>query len=267
MHWEWREGKDLTYLTIPKWEEAGVQIAFSSRLGGVSKAPFHSLNLGLHVGDDPQSVLENRRLWLEELQAGWSDVIVGQQVHGNQVAWVGEQAAGCGVRDLKTAVPGLDGLATKSNIALMAFFADCVPVFFYHPVIKAVGLAHAGWRGTTGKVSLGMLERFAEAGGRPEECWVALGPSIGPCCYEVDEKVAGIFRTSFVNTGFLQPSVKGHYHLDLWEANCLVLEEAGVKKENIACSALCTACKDKLFFSHRRDGALTGRMAGWIKLC
>ena len=265
MCWEWNHG-DLPYLYLPDWQERGVQTGFSSRNGGVSQGAYSSLNLGLHVGDSQEDVLRNRERWFSQFGAAWSDVVVGEQVHSSRVVWVGQNDAGRGANSLETSVPQVDGLLTRSSLGLLAFFADCVPLFFYHPVLEAVGIAHAGWKGTVGKIALRMVEALAEQGGRPEDLWVALGPSIGACCYEVDEPLAERFRADFTEISFLRPTRPGHYSLDLWQANQIVLREAGVPDAQISVAGLCTACHQDSFFSHRRDGIPTGRMAAWIRL-
>ena len=265
MSWRWRENGSLTFLTIPKWQAEGIDMGFSTRVGGVSQVPYDTLDLGLHVGDNPASVLENRRRWLNLWGVSWSEGVVGEQVHGTNVLWVNKENGGQGIRESRTAIPAVDGLVTQSKIGLMAFFADCVPLFFYYPELKAVGIAHAGWKGTAQKIGQKVIERFEEAGGRTEEAWVAIGPSIGPCCYSVDERVAVQFRANFGETPFLQRQEDGHYLLDLWEANRILLQEKGVRPENIEVASICTADNPEWFFSHRRDGARTGRMAGWIR--
>lgn len=265
MKWEWHRKGNLTYFTIPKWQDKGIDVAFSSRVGGVSQVPYDTFNLGLHVGDDPAAVMENRRHWIGHWQVPWSKVVVGEQVHGTDVLWVNETDGGRGFQELESAIPAVDGLLTQSALGLMAFFADCVPLFFYYPDLKAVGIAHAGWKGTAQRIGQKVMERFEEIGGRPENAWVAIGPSIGPCCYIVDERVAEQFRLNYDKTPFLRPQEDGHYLLDLWEANRRIFLEKGVCPDNIAVAATCTADNPEWFFSHRRDGARTGRMAGWIR--
>lgn len=264
MGWQWNRGT-LPYLYLPKWKARGVETGFSSRHGGVSSGAYSSLNLGLHVGDSTENVLKNRERWFAQFGADWADVAIGEQVHSSRVLWVEKDAGGRGARSLDTALPQVDGLLTQSGLGLMAFFADCVPIFFYHPGLEAVGIAHAGWKGTVGKIPLRMLEALAERGGRPEQTWVALGPSIGACCYEVDESLAERFRSNFAQTSFLVPTRPGHYRLDLWQANQMTLREAGVPDAQISMAGLCTACHQDSFFSHRRDGIPTGRMAAWIR--
>jgi len=266
MSWEWQKKGSSNYLTLPKWQAEGVDLGFSTRVGGVSQVPYDTFNLGLHVGDDPTAVLENRKRWLDQWEVPWSRVAVGEQVHGTNVFWVGEKDGGRGIRELETAIPAVDGLVTQSAVGLMSFFADCVPLFFYFPDIRAVGIAHAGWKGTVHKIGQKVLECLEKAGGRTENAWVAIGPSIGPCCYFVDESVAAKFRANFGETPFLSRQEDEHYLLDLWEANRTTLLEKGVRPENIEVVATCTADNPEWFFSHRRDGPHTGRMAGWIRL-
>ena len=265
MSWKWHKRGSLTYLTIPKWQAEGIDLGFSTRVGGASQVPYDSLNLGLHVGDDPTAVLENREYWLDQWGGSFSRVAVGEQVHGTNVLWVNEEDGGRGSRELETAIPATDGLVTQSAVGLMAFFADCVPLFFYYPDLEAIGIAHAGWKGTAHKIGHKVLECFEKAGGRTEDAWVAIGPSIGPCCYSVDERVAAQFRENYPETPFLHRQEDGHYLLDLWEANKTLLLEKGVRPENIEVASTCTADNPEWFFSHRRDGARTGRMAGWIR--
>jgi len=266
MSWKWQINESLPYLTVPRWQTEGIDLGFSTRVGGVSRVNYNTLNLGFHVGDDPTAVLENRKRWLDQWGVPWSGVAVGEQVHGTNVLWVKEEDGGRGIREVETSIPATDGLLTKSAISLMAFFADCVPLFFYYPNLKAVGIAHAGWKGTAHKIGQKVLERFEEAGGRTEDAWVAIGPSIGPCCYSVDESVAAQFRANFRETPFLHTQGGGHYLLDLWEANRMMLLEKGVRPENIDVASICTADNPEWFYSHRRDGSKTGRMAGWIGL-
>ncbi len=264
MSWKWHKSENLPYLTVPRWQAEGIDLGFSTRVGGVSRVPYDSLNLGLHVGDDPTAVLENRKRWLAQWGVPCSRVAVGEQVHGTNVLWVKEEDGGRGIGEVETLIPAVDGLVTQSGISLMAFFADCVPLFFYYPDIKSVGIAHAGWKGTAHKIGQKVLRSFEEAGGCTEDAWVAIGPSIGPCCYSVDEIVAEQFRVNYRETPFLHTQGDGHYLLDLWEANRMLLLESGVRSENIDVASICTADNPEWFFSHRRDGARTGRMTGWI---
>lgn len=266
MGWEWRQGKTLSYLTIPQWEEQGIEVGFSSRAGGMSRVPFSSLNLGFHVGDEPDDVLANRSLWKSEWDAGWADFTLGEQVHGHQVIWCDHSAGGRGSQNLTEVLPGVDGLLTDTDLGLMALYADCVPLFFYDFQLNAVAIAHAGWRGTGQKIAKVILDAFRQKGGSAEKTWVGIGPAIGSCCYQVDEGVARLLENSLGHGPWMMDDEgdPGHFKINLVSANREILLQEGVNDRLIWQADLCTACHADHFFSYRRDGK-TGRMAGWIK--
>lgn len=268
MQWQWQKGNKLTYLTIPKWSQLGVEIAFSSRHGGISANPYASLNLGLHVGDEPEKVIKNREIFLSEFGLSLQSCILPQQVHGIKVSEVSNKELGLGMGEQSSAIPSCDGLITKEQIGLLSLYADCVPLYFYSPKAEIVGLAHAGWKGTANQIVNNVLTQIKQAGGASADCHVAIGPCIGPCCYEVGEDVAayflrGDFSVKNENSPILKQIGDRKYQLDLAKANYNLLLKAGVKAENISLANLCTACNPELFFSYRRDGN-TGRMASFI---
>lgn len=247
-----------------------VQAVFS-RHGGVSAAPWASLNTSLSVGDDPAAVAENRRRMAVALD--WEDAITQgtHQVHGSKVALVvgsGETpgAAGGAVASVVAAGAGLpeaDALITQTRgVALTLRYADCVPVLLYDPVHEAVGLAHAGWRGTAEAVAAATVRAMEQAfGSRPGELLAGIGPSIGPCCYEVSRGLVDIFRPRFTWWHEVVDDRRGRLCLDLWQANARQLLDAGVRDENLESAGLCTACHTKDWFSHRAEGGRTGRFA------
>lgn len=242
--------------------------AISTRLGGESKSPYLSLNLGLHTGDDLNVVQQNRKLFCQAVGMDYNKVVTAEQIHGANVVAVGAQHAGKGVNDFATAIKGTDALITNEpDLSLMLFFADCVPVLILDPIRKAIGLCHAGWKGTVAKIAQKtILAMQSEYGTRPEDCLVGIAPSIGPCCYEVDSQVANQFKEQFVNwTDMLQPC-QSKWKLNLWLANQQQLSEIGVKDQNIIISKVCTACNKDLFFSYRAEQGITGRIAAAISL-
>jgi hypothetical protein len=168
----------------------------------------------------------------------------------------------------QTAIPDTDALITaEQGIPLMLFFADCVPVLIFDPVGKAVAAVHAGWKGTVASIGqkavLAMQERF---GTRPEDCLAAIGPSIGPCCYEVDQPVVEALEQAFPWWEDLIIPRGERWMLDLWEANRRQLEAIGVHKRNIEISGVCTSCNTELFYSHRAEKGKTGRFGAIISL-
>lgn len=247
------------------WASLDVIHAISDRHGGVSAPPYGSLNLGLHVGDDEQAVLENRRRFAHALNVDADALVVGEQVHGTTVAVVTAEQRGRGAMDRANALPGVDALVTDvPGVVLFGLFADCVPVLLYDPRRRVVGLAHAGWKGTVGRIAQRTVRMLADAfGTRPADCHAAIGPAIGPCCFEVGEEVADRFRAA--NPELVLESTD-RPRVDLWEANACQLREAGIAPERISVARLCTRCLQAVFFSHRGDGGRTGRMAAAIGL-
>lgn len=249
---------------------APVIAAFTTRKGGVSQGEFAQCNLGLAVGDEPAAVVENRRRALLAVGLELSTMVAAQQVHGDRVARVGRGEAGRGALARETAIPDVDALITdESGLTLIIGCADCVPVYLVDPDRSAIGLAHAGWRGTVGKIAAKTVTAMTEDfGSRPGRLLAAIGPSIGPCCYEVDETVAGPLREAFPEDWprLLTAGRPGHWRADLWTANRVALLQAGLGEDRIRAASLCTACYPKTFFSHRASGGHTGRMAAILAL-
>jgi YfiH family protein len=234
---------------------------FTTRRGGVSRAPFDALNLGGRVGDDRAAVDENWRRLRAETDLEFARVL---QVHGDRVVAAGAPGA--------PAVEADGVLATAPGVAACVSVADCVPVLVADPRSGAAAAAHAGWRGTLAAIAARAVEALTGAtGARPSELLAAVGPSIGPCCYEVSPDLAERFREAFggdvLRTGAAAPGaerVAGGPRLDLWLANRRALERAGVDAARIDVLGRCTACDRARFFSHRRDRGRTGRQVGFI---
>jgi len=266
----------VPYLALPDFGGGQVRLVFTTRRGGVSTGPYAELNLGMNAGDDPVRVAENRRLLCNTLGIDVSQLSIVKQVHSDRVVVVDEFPTGAGLvieADAQvTAVPGLP---------LFGLFADCLAVCLYDPVRVAIGLAHAGWRGTVSGIAKKTVAMMAERfGTRPEDCHAALAPAAGPCCYEVGDEVAEAARAVFPpECSVLQPRFGdaggggkktgnyGKWTFDLWEGNACRLQEAGLKRKNIVISQLCTICHQDLFFSYRGSGGRTGRMAALMMLC
>lgn len=241
---------------------------FSARLGGSSAAPYDSLNLSLAVGDDPGSVLSNRRAFAAAIDVDATRIVVPDQVHSNLVRRVDESDAGAGALDHADAIPNTDALITNvPGIPLALHFADCVCVFLLDPEHRAIGAVHAGWRGTAAKIVSATIAAITrEFGTDPGALLAAVGPAIGRQCYEVGEDTAREIYTSFPgDERVLSQFSSAKWRVDLKTANVITLRDAGVRDRNIAISDECTSCDPDHFFSYRRDGA-TGRMGGWIAL-
>ena len=254
------EDGGLRRYVFESWDEGTIHGVFT-RLGGTSRGAFASLNVGHTVGDDPSSVEANHQAIYRALRIRAQGVVTAHQVHGDRVAVVSPPDGG-------KVLPDTDGLVTDvPGLFLMLRFADCVPVFLYAPRQRAIGLAHAGWRGTVKSIAAKTVRLMASAFGcDPGEMHAGLGPAIGPCCLEVGPDVVALFNAAFESPDeFLsRPEPNGKAHLDLWLANALQLREAGVTR--IEMGKVCTCCHRQEFFSHRGEKGHTGRFAGVIGL-
>lgn len=235
--------------------------AFSTRVGGVSQHPYNTLNLAYHVRDVPDAVAENRRRFCGILGVDVGSLVIAQQVHGNKIAVVDESHAGRGAYRHEDALEGMDGMVTRSaSVTLAVLTADCVPVLVVDPINRAVGIAHAGWRGALLMIATKIVMKMREVfGTEARNCVAALGPSISLCCYTVGEEVISQFQNTF---GLKAGIVKDR--LDLQQAVKAQLIDAGVN--SIFVEEACTACNRDLFFSHRAEGGRTGRMMSVVRL-
>lgn len=263
------ERAGMLYFTVPLPESAGAMAWFSTRHGGVSQPPYDTLNLGFHVGDDAGAVRENRTLYFNTLGLPSDSPVAGAQVHGDKVEVVDQTHRGRGSGSDEDTLPGVDGLLTRCRgLPLSSYYADCVPLYLVDPGNRAVGLVHAGWKGTVLRIGAKALHLMVGAfGTRPEECLAAVGPAVGPCCYQVDQEVISGLRAGFSDwRKLVQPSGSDRWQLDLPAANRQTLIDAGLKPENIIMAGLCTSCRTDLFFSYRAARGKTGRMASVIVL-
>ena len=257
MPFEAHEQNGLVWFTASNL--GGVRHGFSTRLGGVSPAPWDSLNLRPGMGDGREAMLENYRRFCAVLGAEPERTVLSRQVHETTVRVCTEEDAGKGLfrdRDysadaLVTDVPGL---------TLMVFSADCGTVLLHDPDSGAVGAVHAGWRGCAGGIvekTVGELSRLY--GAKPECLEAALGPCIGPCCFETDEDVPAAMREALGAEAEPYLERRGaKWHVDLEGLNRQWLLRAGVSPEHIASSGLCTGCRPDLFWSHRKLGEARG---------
>lgn len=265
-----REGQ-VPYLYYTALEETGlVRHGFSTRLGGVSRGIYESMNLSFTRGDDEEAVRENYRRIGEALGVRPQEMVCSDQTHTTNVRRVGREDRGRGVTGPRVWTD-VDGMITNEpGVALVTFYADCVPLYFLDPVHKAIGLSHSGWRGTVGKMGRVTAEKMAEAfGTKPEELLAAIGPSICQDCYEVSEDVAEQFQEAFppeVHHRLMYRKENGKYQLDLWEANRQALLEAGIPGDRILMPGICTCCNPRLLFSHRASRGKRGNLAAFLML-
>lgn len=266
-----KNNKGVTWLSFPALEESGlVAHAFSTRMGGVSKGHFSTMNFSFTRGDDPADVKENFRRMADALQVSMEKMVVTWQTHTTNVRTVSESDFGKGVlydRDYRD----IDGLITNiPGVTLVTFFADCVPLYFLDTKNKAIGLSHSGWRGTVNRMGNVTLKAMAqEFGTKPEDVIACVGPSICQDCYEVGPEVIEQFQTNFdkkYHEALFYEKPNGKFQLNLWEANRIVLREAGVPETQISITDICTYCNPDLLFSHRRSAEKRGNLCAFLSL-
>ena len=239
----------------------------STRTGGVSTGAWATLNLGFHRGDRECDVIENFKRFTAALNIPFSSMVFSAQTHGTFIrrVFAADKGKGAAPSDIRQT----DGLYTNEpDVALVTFFADCVPLLFLDPVKKVIAASHSGWRGTAAEIGRITVETLIrEFGSSPKDILAGIGASIGPCCFEVDMPVASEF---FNNTKWASyvcgPDGADKYKIDLWHINKQILEDAGLLPGNIDCKPICTCCNENLFYSHRRDADKRGSMAAFICL-
>lgn len=266
-----REG-EIEYLTFPILEQTGlVRHLFSTRLGGVSKDIYSTMNLSYTRGDEREAVDENFRRIAGILQCELSDIVCSDQTHTVNLKVAVKADGGKGITQPRD-YTDIDGLLTdEPGIVLATFYADCVPLYFVDTRKRAIALAHSGWRGTVDRMGRCVTEKMREVyGSNPADIVAAIGPSICQECYEVSGDVADAFAQEFRMPGqadkILINKGNGKYQLDLWKANEIVLEEAGIPVDQIQVTDLCTCHNSEYLFSHRASKGRRGNLGAFMGL-
>lgn len=257
--------KYLTFSSLEKYSD--LFHCFTTRLGGVSEGCFSSMNLGMSTDDNREHIVKNYEILSEKLSLNLHDVVKTYQTHTSNIRYVTDDDKGK-IYDKTPGYTDVDGLITdKKNIALSTLHADCTPIFFYDPIKKIIGMAHAGWKGTIKNIAGNMVQKFVENFySNPQDILAVIGPSLGQCCFEVDKDVAEIILSIDMNYLQFMEARGMKYNFDLWEINKYILVNEGLKQENIEISELCTKCNNDLFFSHRGQKGKRGLMSGIIMM-
>jgi hypothetical protein len=254
--------QNLAYYRIRAFDDyPSLKHAIFTRKGGVSHAPYHSLNLSISVGDSPEAVKKNSLVACRTLRIRPDQTVSCHLVHSADILTAHKTSR-------QPVMGQADGLITRDpDIYLSMRFGDCAPLIFFDPAAQAVGLAHAGWRGTMQNVAGATVQAMVkQLGCRPEDIIAVIGPAIGPCCYEVGQEVMEAASRALVDaeTLFHRNGKPDRAHFDLGEANRRQLQAAGVQR--VIQSNLCTACRTDEFFSHRAERGHTGRFGVIIGL-
>ena len=268
-HMQIKENKGVVWLSYPAFEKfPDVVQAFSTRLGGVSQGIYSSMNLSFTREDDDAAVHENYRRFAAAVGFEAEDIVTSDQTHTANVRVITEEDRGNGITKPRQ-YTDVDGMITNvPGLVLATFYADCVPLYFVDPVHHAIGLSHSGWRGTVAKIGAVTVERMREEyGSDPGDIYSAIGPSICQDCYEVSEDVIQEFRTAFGRKDWdvlFYRKENGKYQLNLWEANRIIMQEAGIREEHISMPGICTCCNPEFLFSHRASHGKRGNLGAFL---
>ena len=260
---------DLKYVEfecLKKYDDSLIH-CMSTRFGGVSSGECSTLNLGFKRKDSMENILKNYNILCDSLGIGTDSLVLTNQVHSAEVAFVDEGDKGKGF-SRESDITGVDGLATATpGITLVTSHADCVPVFLYEPEVRAAALIHSGWRGTLKNIaSQGVQKLKAVPGFRTDRLIAIMGPSIGSCCFEVDEDVYRLFYDKFKIEGLYRNTVEKKWNIDLQGIIREELLQEGLINGNIHNCDICTKCRKDLFFSHRGDEGRTGSLAAFMQI-
>ena len=262
-----KNGKLLT-LSVPAFDRTGLCLtAFTTRLGGVSKSPLDTMNLGFGRGDDREAVLENYRILGNKLGFDHSRMVAFTQVHKADVCIADDTFAGEAYLPNKREFDSI--ITNVPNLPIATYHADCVPVFLLDPIARVVGVAHAGWRGTALKTPAAAVRKMQETFGvKPENILAGIGPSISQSAFECHSDVPDAMLAAYGDTAtqYIIDDGNGKFHVDLQGLVAQSLLECGIEDKNITVSDECTVKKSDIYWSHRATGGIRGAMAAIIML-
>ena len=266
--WTWNQTDEITYLYLPDWLEQGAFAAFTTRTGGSSNGAYDSLNLALHVGDDPLKVVDNRVKTLNSFGGSLDMLVCSQQVHSSRAAAVDSSYRGRGAFEYEDGLPDTDALATDTpGLYLASFYADCIPVYMFDPDHRCVALIHSGWKGTMNHIAAKTFTLMKEQyGSSIRRISVFIGPGIDRCCFEVHSDLAAQASNEFAGFTGIIDQRGGQLYWDLKGTIQRELLLLGAPAENVQVCPLCTCCRGDLFYSYRRDNGNTGRMGAFLTL-
>ncbi len=258
------EHRGIPLVQFPHFLAAGLKAhGITTRQGGVSEGALASLNMGRRTLDAAENITENHRRVAEALGVSPGSFVFSDQVHGVEIREVNHD-------NQKEPLAHTDGLMTDAaSITLVTLYADCMPILIYDPVRSVIGMAHSGWRGTAQAIGPKLVQAMADRyGSKPENLLAALGPAIGPCCFEVGEEVTEAFRAMapLREESLWLSDSNGKPQVDLARINRILLTQAGVPEEAVKTASLCTSCHPELLYSHRRDHGNTGRLSAVMAL-
>ena len=257
-----------TFIAIPSLDAFPELVhGFTTRFGGVSTGDYATLNLNFNRPDPESNVKKNYEILSNELEVPLDNMVLSHQVHDKRILKVTKEHRGMGIVRERS-YKNIDGLVTQEPcLMLVTYYADCVPIYFYDPVDKVIGLAHSGWRGTLlnigGETVRAMKESF---GCSPENVFVSFGPHIKTCCFEVDHDVADVFISTYTWAGSYITKRAGNWIIELESIIIKILTEQGVLERIISGCRICKKCNRDVFFSHRGSKNQTGTGAAFLMI-
>ncbi|WP_394137018.1 peptidoglycan editing factor PgeF [Cytobacillus oceanisediminis] len=261
--------RNKEYFVKKEWTDRfpNITAGFTTKIGGCSQNEFNALNVGLHVNDSYEAVSQNRKHVAGLLGFSPDKWVGAEQSHEVRIQKISKDDQGKGALVYEDSFPGTDGFFTyDKDVLLTLCYADCVPLYFLHEKTGAIGIAHAGWKGTVGGIGREMAKFYSNEGIDLGEVRAVIGPSICKNCYIVDDRVISKVQKILEDVEIKPYNLinDNQYHLDLKELNKQILLSAGILEANITITEYCTSCHQDYFFSHRRDKGRTGRMMSFI---
>lgn len=264
----WKHDGNLVYGIFPMLNSQRIIHGLSTRMGGVSTGCFSSMNLAYNSDDNQEHVKLNYQHFTSALKVKLENAVLSHQTHHTNILKVTADDKGKGFTRLRD-YESIDGMITnEADIPLMTFHADCVPLIYFDPIVRVIGLAHAGWKGTVHNLAGKMVDEMKKSYGTdPEDLLVGIGPSIRECCYIIRDDVRQVFLKELPYTDrHIRFVSKNQWQLSLQKINAELLMRAGVKKSHIVDASICTCCHSDLLFSHRAQGTRRGTMAALIQI-
>ena len=263
------EKNGVVFYTFPSFDKCGcVKHGVSTRFGGVSTGYFSTMNFSALIGDSEECVLENYKRFCNAIDVDYKKCVVSHQTHTVNIRTVTADDIGKGVI-IERDYTDVDGLITNiPDITLVTLYADCVPLAFVDPIKRVIALSHSGWKGTVGKIGELTVNRMVqEFGCNKNDILCGIGPSICKDCFEVDSPVSDVFlKMDELSDKIVRDRGNGKFDVDLWQANYEILVMAGIPKENITITDICTKCNPDVFHSHRATSGKRGLIGVFLSL-
>lgn len=260
---------DVMYYTFDIFSDIKhIQHCFSTKIGGVSTGDAATMNLAFRRDTKRDNVYKNFKILCDTVGFNYDGIVLVQQEHTANVRTVTKENKG-NILTTQDILGEIDGIVTnEEGIALATLHADCVPIYFFDPTKNAIGVCHAGWRGTVDSIAEATMNKMIDAyGSKAKDMLIGIGPSIGSCCFEVDTPVKDEFEAKLpFSNKYMTKSENNKYYIDMWNINKQILVNAGALSDKIEIGNICTKCNHDIFHSHRATGFNRGCMVAMFQI-